>query len=117
MDIGFQVVARDGNREVEEGERNIRDGPGELNVGVEGVGEVDELFELLVRARGGADTVIDVMEEEVGDVVLKAEYRELGRKLKWALMTIQEGFLLQYVNSPTREGVILDLVLGNEPRQ
>ena len=27
----------------------------------------------------------------------------------------QEGFLKQYVDSPTREGAILDLVLGNEP--
>ncbi|PLS49478.1 hypothetical protein CYV29_15670, partial [Carnobacterium maltaromaticum] len=31
--------------------------------------------------------------------------------------SIQEGFLEQYVNSPTREGAILDLVLGNEPGQ
>eukprot|EP00061_Rhincodon_typus_P013739 g40299.t1 len=33
------------------------------------------------------------------------------------VMTIQEGFLTQYVISPTREGVVLDLVLGNEPSQ
>eukprot|EP00061_Rhincodon_typus_P009258 g32627.t1 len=31
--------------------------------------------------------------------------------------TIQEDFLPQYVVSPTREGVILDLVLGKEPNQ
>ena len=31
--------------------------------------------------------------------------------------SIQEGFLKQYVDSPTREGAILDLVLGNEPGQ
>eukprot|EP00061_Rhincodon_typus_P000200 g10884.t1 len=66
MEIGFQAVARDGNREIQEGERGIRDGPDELQVGVEGVGEVDELVELLVGAQCGTDTVIDVMEEEVG---------------------------------------------------
>ena len=32
-------------------------------------------------------------------------------------MRIQEGALEQYVDSPTREGAILDLVLGNEPGQ
>eukprot|EP00061_Rhincodon_typus_P000926 g13208.t1 len=31
--------------------------------------------------------------------------------------SIQKGFIEQYVNSPTREGAILDLVLGNEPDQ
>eukprot|EP00061_Rhincodon_typus_P012255 g37878.t1 len=31
--------------------------------------------------------------------------------------TIQEGLLTQYANSLTKEGVILDLVLGNEPGQ
>eukprot|EP00061_Rhincodon_typus_P000751 g12650.t1 len=67
MDIRFQVVARDGNREVQEEERGIGDGPGELKVVVEGVREVDELFKLLVGARGSADTVVDVTEEEVGD--------------------------------------------------
>eukprot|EP00061_Rhincodon_typus_P001252 g14176.t1 len=67
MNIGFQVDARDGDREVQKGERSIRDGPGELKVGVKDVSEVDELFELLMGARGGADTVIDVTEEEVGD--------------------------------------------------
>ena len=30
---------------------------------------------------------------------------------------VQEGALEQYVDSPTREGAILDLVLGNEPGQ
>eukprot|EP00061_Rhincodon_typus_P000509 g11926.t1 len=67
MDIGFQVVDRDGNREVQEGEKCIGDGLGELTVGVEDVSEVDELFEVLMGAQGGADTVIDIMEEEVGN--------------------------------------------------
>eukprot|EP00061_Rhincodon_typus_P000197 g10876.t1 len=31
--------------------------------------------------------------------------------------SIQEGFLEQYEHSPTGEGAILDLVLGNEPGQ
>eukprot|EP00061_Rhincodon_typus_P002239 g16967.t1 len=86
MDISFQVVARDGNREVQEGERGIKDGPGELNVGVEGVSEVGELFELLVGARGGADTAIDVTEEEVGnrasvaseEALFHISYKEAG---------------------------------------
>eukprot|EP00061_Rhincodon_typus_P019076 g48527.t1 len=30
---------------------------------------------------------------------------------------VQEGFLRPYVDNPTREEAILDLVLGNEPRQ
>eukprot|EP00061_Rhincodon_typus_P010747 g35270.t1 len=30
---------------------------------------------------------------------------------------VQEGFLRQYVDNPTREETILDLVLGNEPAQ
>eukprot|EP00061_Rhincodon_typus_P002766 g18405.t1 len=45
----------------------IRDGSGELPVGVEGVSKVDELFELLMGTRGIADTVIDIMEKEVGN--------------------------------------------------
>eukprot|EP00061_Rhincodon_typus_P001598 g15243.t1 len=47
-------------------EREVLEISGELKVGVEGVNEVDELLKLLVRARGSADTVIDVTEEEVG---------------------------------------------------
>eukprot|EP00061_Rhincodon_typus_P001195 g14010.t1 len=35
MDISFQVDVRDGDREVQEGEGGIRDGPAELKVGVE----------------------------------------------------------------------------------
>eukprot|EP00061_Rhincodon_typus_P001962 g16260.t1 len=31
--------------------------------------------------------------------------------------SIQEDFLKQYVDSPTRKGAVLDLVLGNEPCQ
>eukprot|EP00061_Rhincodon_typus_P001003 g13410.t1 len=70
--------------------RGIGDGPGELKIGVEGVNEVDELFQLLMGARGGVDVVIDVMEEEVGDrasVALKeglfhVSYKEAG--IAWA---------------------------------
>eukprot|EP00061_Rhincodon_typus_P005979 g26134.t1 len=52
--------------EVQEGEESIGNGPGEFEVGVKCVRKVDELFELLVGARGGADTVIDIAEEEGG---------------------------------------------------
>eukprot|EP00061_Rhincodon_typus_P001178 g13955.t1 len=44
-----------------------RDGDREVKVGVEDVSKVDELFKLLVGARGCADTVINITEEEVGD--------------------------------------------------
>jgi len=33
------------------------------------------------------------------------------------VQSIEEGFLNQYVDSPTREGAVLDLVLGNEHLQ
>eukprot|EP00061_Rhincodon_typus_P008640 g31432.t1 len=52
------------DREVQEGEGGFGDGPGEFEIGVKGVGKVDELVKLLVGARGSADTVIDVAEEE-----------------------------------------------------
>eukprot|EP00061_Rhincodon_typus_P018218 g47307.t1 len=67
IDVGVEVVTRDGNGEVQEGEGGIGDGPGELKVGLKGVCKVDELFKLLMGARGSTDTVIDVAEEEVGD--------------------------------------------------
>eukprot|EP00061_Rhincodon_typus_P006221 g26623.t1 len=38
-----------------------------LGLGVKAIGKVDELFKLLVGARGSANTVINVAEEEVGD--------------------------------------------------
>eukprot|EP00061_Rhincodon_typus_P003446 g20092.t1 len=67
IDISFEVVARDGNGEFQEGERGIRYGPGELEVGVKGVSKIDELSKLLMGVRGRAKTVIDVTEKEVGD--------------------------------------------------
>eukprot|EP00061_Rhincodon_typus_P011297 g36207.t1 len=65
IDVGAEVVTRDGDREVQEGEGGIRDGPGEFEVGVEGVGKVDELFKLLMGAQGSTGTVINVAEEEM----------------------------------------------------
>eukprot|EP00061_Rhincodon_typus_P003608 g20509.t1 len=67
IDIGFVAVTRDGDREVQEREGGIGESPGEFEVVVTGVSKVDELFELLVGAGGGADTVIVITEEEVGD--------------------------------------------------
>eukprot|EP00061_Rhincodon_typus_P008924 g31979.t1 len=58
-------VIRDGNREMQEGERGVGDGPSEFEVGVKGVNKVDELFKLLMGAQGSADTVINVAEEEI----------------------------------------------------
>eukprot|EP00061_Rhincodon_typus_P007221 g28702.t1 len=52
-------VTRFGDGEVKDGEEGIRDGPGELKVGVKGVSKVDELFKLLMGTRGSIDTVID----------------------------------------------------------
>eukprot|EP00061_Rhincodon_typus_P006067 g26306.t1 len=63
----LQEVARDGDGEDQEGEGGVRDGPGEFEVGMKDVGEVDELFVLLVGARGSTDTVINVAEEEMRD--------------------------------------------------
>eukprot|EP00061_Rhincodon_typus_P008104 g30431.t1 len=42
-------VPRDGDGKVQEGEGGIRDGPGEFEVGVKGVGKVDELSKLLMH--------------------------------------------------------------------
>eukprot|EP00061_Rhincodon_typus_P013296 g39585.t1 len=64
--VGIEMVARDGRGAVQEGEGGIVDGPGEFEVRVKGVGKVDELFKL-IGARGSADTVISVAEEEVRD--------------------------------------------------
>eukprot|EP00061_Rhincodon_typus_P010708 g35211.t1 len=64
IDVGVEAVTRDGNREVQEGDRGIRVGLGELEVGVKGVSKVDELFKLPVGAQGSADTVINLAEEE-----------------------------------------------------
>eukprot|EP00061_Rhincodon_typus_P013956 g40669.t1 len=64
IDVSVEAVTRDGDGEAQEGERSIRDGPGEVEVGVKDVSKVDELFKLLMGARGGADTIIDVAEEE-----------------------------------------------------
>eukprot|EP00061_Rhincodon_typus_P013303 g39596.t1 len=65
IDVGVEAVTRDGDGEVQEGEGGIGDGPGEFEVGVKGVSKVDELFKLFVGARGSANAVIDVAEEEV----------------------------------------------------
>eukprot|EP00061_Rhincodon_typus_P018476 g47656.t1 len=88
MDADAKSVA--GNEEVQEEGGGVRNGPGEFEVRVKDVVEVDELFKLLVGARGGADTVINVAEEEVGDgasVALEeglfhVSYKEAG--IAWA---------------------------------
>eukprot|EP00061_Rhincodon_typus_P007816 g29880.t1 len=63
IDVGVEAVTRDGDGEVQEVEGGIRDGPSEFVVGV----KVDELFMLLMGARGSADTVINVAKEEMRD--------------------------------------------------
>eukprot|EP00061_Rhincodon_typus_P005911 g25997.t1 len=60
----FEAVTRDEDGEVQEGEGGIGDGPGAFEVGLTGVSKVNELFKLLVGARGGVNTVINVAEEE-----------------------------------------------------
>eukprot|EP00061_Rhincodon_typus_P007078 g28383.t1 len=67
IDIGVEVVTRDGDRGVQEGEGGIGDGPGEFEVGARGVSKVDELFKLLMGAQGSADTIINVMEDKMRD--------------------------------------------------
>eukprot|EP00061_Rhincodon_typus_P012536 g38325.t1 len=71
------------------------DGPGEFEVGVKGVGEVDELFELLMGVRGSTDAVINIAEEEVTD---------------GASVTVEEG--LFYVSY--REAGIAQIHAGKE---
>eukprot|EP00061_Rhincodon_typus_P005812 g25782.t1 len=65
IDIGAEIVTGDGDGEVQEGEGGIGDGPGEFKVVVKC--KVDELFKLLMKARGNTDTVINVAGEEVRD--------------------------------------------------
>eukprot|EP00061_Rhincodon_typus_P007869 g29977.t1 len=64
LGAAMHVVTKGGDREVQEGERGIRDGPGEPEVEAKGVSKVDELFKLIMGAQGSADTAIDVAEEE-----------------------------------------------------
>eukprot|EP00061_Rhincodon_typus_P008614 g31375.t1 len=64
IDVGAEMVTGNGDREVQEGEGGVGDGPGEFEVRVKAVSKVDELFKLLMGARGSADTVINVVEEK-----------------------------------------------------
>eukprot|EP00061_Rhincodon_typus_P006271 g26737.t1 len=65
IDVSFEAVNRIGDGELQEGEGCMGDGPGEFEVGVKRFSKIDELFNLLIVARGSTDTVIDVMEEEM----------------------------------------------------
>eukprot|EP00061_Rhincodon_typus_P014452 g41475.t1 len=67
IDVGAESVTGDGDREVQDGEGGVGDGPGEFEVGVKGIGEVDELIKLLMRAQGSTITLISIAEEEVRD--------------------------------------------------
>eukprot|EP00061_Rhincodon_typus_P013628 g40131.t1 len=69
MDVGGESVSRDGDGEVQEQERGVRNSPGEFEGRVEGAGEVDELLVFLVEARGHTEIVIDIAEKEVRDGV------------------------------------------------
>eukprot|EP00061_Rhincodon_typus_P018941 g48335.t1 len=61
----FLVMGSDyGDGEDQDGEGGIRNGPGELDSKVEGVGEVDKLLELLVGAQNSTDVVINMEEKE-----------------------------------------------------
>eukprot|EP00061_Rhincodon_typus_P004798 g23453.t1 len=84
IDVGAEIVTRDGDGEVQEGEGGIGDGPGEFEVGMKGVGKVDELFKLLMGVRGSADTIINVMGEEVlgaGELKLFEEVEDVDNVL------------------------------------
>ncbi|GCC35379.1 hypothetical protein chiPu_0013862 [Chiloscyllium punctatum] len=59
------LVAGEGDAEVQEGEEGDQDGPGEFEVKMNGVGEVDKLFNLLIGAQGSTNTVFDV--GKIGD--------------------------------------------------
>eukprot|EP00061_Rhincodon_typus_P006210 g26603.t1 len=48
MDVGGELVTGDGDRDVQEREGGVRNGPDEFEGRVESVGEIDELFEFLV---------------------------------------------------------------------
>eukprot|EP00061_Rhincodon_typus_P018010 g46988.t1 len=69
IDVGVEMVTRDGDGDVQEEEGGIGDGPGEFVVGVKGA---DELFKLLLGAQGSANTVINIAEEEM-EVVMGLE--------------------------------------------
>eukprot|EP00061_Rhincodon_typus_P010142 g34205.t1 len=63
-DVSGDLVIRDVDGEVQEEEGGIRNGPCEFEGTVEGVGEIDELFELLMGTRDSTDIVINVVEKE-----------------------------------------------------
>eukprot|EP00061_Rhincodon_typus_P013809 g40408.t1 len=73
MDVSGESITGDGDGEVHEEEGGVRNGPDDFEVLVEGVGKVDELFELLTEheaapiafniakkeARDGASVVVE----------------------------------------------------------
>eukprot|EP00061_Rhincodon_typus_P007603 g29452.t1 len=67
MDVGGESVSRDGNGEIQEEEGDVRNSPGEFEGGVEGVGKVNELLVVFMKARDCTDVVINIAEEEVRD--------------------------------------------------
>eukprot|EP00061_Rhincodon_typus_P014274 g41200.t1 len=88
-EFGESVTGEEDGK-VQEREGGARNGPGEFEGALEGVGEVDELFELLAGARGSTDTVINVAEKEVRDsagvVVEKGLFHEFYKEggIAWA---------------------------------
>eukprot|EP00061_Rhincodon_typus_P016126 g44174.t1 len=63
-EVKWGVRFRGGDRQVQEGEGGVRNGAGEFEDIMEGVGDIDELFELLMGAQGSTDTVINIAEKK-----------------------------------------------------
>eukprot|EP00061_Rhincodon_typus_P019025 g48458.t1 len=84
MDAGGELVSRDGDGEVQEGDGGVRNCLDEFEDGVEGVGKVDELLKLVAGARGSNDAVINIVEKEARDCagvfvgLFHKSYKEAG---------------------------------------
>eukprot|EP00061_Rhincodon_typus_P015067 g42536.t1 len=82
------MVTGYGDKEVQEREGGIRDGPGEFEVGVKGASKVDEMFKLLLGLDvHGEDEVLEAGElkvleavEDVGTILNVAGVPGLGGK-------------------------------------
>eukprot|EP00061_Rhincodon_typus_P017607 g46376.t1 len=77
-------------RSIQEGDGGVRNGPGEFEGAVEGVGEVADLFEFLAGARGSSDTVTNVVERERREENINGTEGERIKSIKFLRVTISD---------------------------
>eukprot|EP00061_Rhincodon_typus_P016058 g44074.t1 len=110
--VSAETAIRYGDREFQEGEGGIRDGLGEFEVGVKGLSKVDELFKLLMGARGSVGTVIDVAEEEKTNGKTLTEFHPDNIELELSCPNMDKRADIQstiHDSSDTRQSVFIDV--------